>query len=462
MGGTKSESVVRVNELDLKLDESKWNNKDSCERCQKRFWLFRRRHHCRLCASSCCEDCVSPSGKVSDLLGPHLVCKTCADKLKSESAESKESKESKDSKESSSFAVSGDAQTLVLVSGATGFVAGHIIKKLLKAGYSVRGTVRSLAKTEKYKHLTEMGDEAGEGRLELVEADLMKAESWEAAVKGCRYVIHTASPFPIAVPKDENELIRPAVDGTLSVLRAVANYNTNNPNARIERVVMTSSQSSISEGYEKDESKRHHVYDESDWSVTDKSTPYAKSKTLAEEAAWKFVKDTTDAQKFELVCIHPTYIQGPLLSTSGGEGSATIVRRLLANETPALPEMSLGIVDVRDVAEAHMRAMVSPNAAGKRYLVSNCTVWYAEIAKILRDNFGPKGFKVASMKAPFPLLWTLSFWDADVEAILPIIGRFQRFNTAAVKRDLGLEFTPLLDTFISMSESMIKLGMVKA
>jgi len=243
--------------------------------------------------------------------------------------------------------------THVLVTGASGYLAMHVVKQLVDSGeYIVRGTVRSLENEKKVKPLRELSPENAKYHLELVEADLMKKEAWADAVKDCTYVIHVASPVPAGNPKDEMEVIGPAVEGTKHVLEACAKTK-----GGVKRVVLTSSCSAIYPG-RLEEGK---VFNEEDWSLEEGCIPYEKSKLRAEKAAWELVKNLPDDEIFELCCINPGLILGPVL-----HGSTCISmefhRRFLQREVPMVPRLSLPMCDVRDVARAHITAMTSPKA----------------------------------------------------------------------------------------------------
>lgn len=266
------------------------------------------------------------------------------------------------------------AQETVLVTGGSGFQAGYCILKLLSEGYKVKTTIRSLHKAD---HIREALRHAGASALENLSfhaADLTLDEGWEEATAGCDYVLHVASPFPAAQPKDENELIIPAREGTLRVLRAALQ-------AGVKRVVMTSSFAAI--GYSIDPA--NHVFTEEDW--TDPSTaipPYIKSKTLAERAAWDFIAQADG--RMELTVINPVGIFGPVLSNDF-TSSVEMIRQVLHGKLPVGPAQSFGVVDARDVADLHVIAMKHPAAKGERFIAtSDGTLTFAEIGKMLYTN----------------------------------------------------------------------------
>jgi len=238
-----------------------------------------------------------------------------------------------------------NSETTVLVTGATGFIAKHCILKLLEQNYKVRGTIRSM-ESEAGLRATFAKHISADDRLEFVPADLTSDVGWNEAVIGCQYVIHMASPVPSKPPKDENEVIVPARDGTLRVLKAAAS-------AKVKRVVVTSSIAAISNGHDDYSTK---VFNEDDWSNTDRPiAAYAKSKTLAERASWDFVNNLDD-NPIELSTINPGYVLGPILDKDFSP-SGEIIRKLMRRDLPGCPDLDFPVVDVRDVADAHIAAM---------------------------------------------------------------------------------------------------------
>jgi len=336
----------------------------------------------------------------------------------------------------------------VLVTGASGYIAGHCVRELLENGYSVRGTVRSL-KSSHVDHLRALASRT-RGQIDFVEADLTRDDGWRQAVEGCTYVQHVASPFPAKTPTDENELVRPAVEGTRRVLEACANTN-----GAVKRVVLTSSVAAVAFGRPPSE----HVYNEEDWTVVEKSEPYQKSKTLAERSAWEFVKSLQGSHRFELAVINPGAVLGPLLGSDHGT-SAEIVRRLMARDMPACPAIGFAIVDVRDVALAHRLAMEKPNAAGNRYICAGNHYWMRDIALILADEFGPQGYRVPTGKLPYWVLWLVARFDPTIRMTLNYIGRKELVSNEKIRRELGMEFRNVRETVVDMARSMIEQGVV--
>ncbi|KAK6195722.1 hypothetical protein SNE40_001090 [Patella caerulea] len=344
-----------------------------------------------------------------------------------------------------------DGSPLVLVTGASGYIATHVIKQLQEEGYRVRGTVRSLQDENKVKHLHALCPEA-QFKLELVEADLTKPESWEAAVKDVVYVIHIASPFPAAAPKDENEVIQPAVEGTQNVFKACVDAKS------VKRIVLTSSCAAVA--WETAGTSKDKVNSEEDWSDVDKLDAYSKSKTLAEKAAWDFIKELPDSDKIELAVINPSYVMGPVLSGSNCT-SMEIVKRLLERAMPAVPKLNFPVIDVRDVATAHVKAMTLDEAVGKRHLIVNSNVWMKEMAQILAKEFKPQGYSVPTMNCPYFALWLSSVFDKTLKLILPQVGKIHRFDNTRMKEVLGIQPRDTKEMLLDMAYSLIEGGFVK-
>jgi nucleoside-diphosphate-sugar epimerase len=325
------------------------------------------------------------------------------------------------------------------------------VREFLEHGYEVRGTVRSLANPKKVDHLRELGRKHG-GRLTLVEADLENDNGWKQAVAGCTWVEHVASPFPAAAPADENELIRPAVEGTLRVLRAAADSGT------VRRVVLTSSVAAVAYGHG-DIGGR--TLSEEDWSVPDKCEAYQKSKTLAERAAWDFVKGLPEGRRIELTVINPGFVAGPLSGPDIGT-SGEVVGRLMRRELPACPEIGFATVDVRDVAIAHRLATQTPAAAGQRFIAAGDHVWMQDIGRVLAEEFGPKGYRPPTGKLPYPVMWLVARFDKSVRLVLQYVGKREEVSHEKARRILGWEPRPLRETIIDMANSMIEKGLIPA
>ena len=314
----------------------------------------------------------------------------------------------------------------VLLTGISGFIAKHIALKLLNAGYTVRGTVRKLDRAEEVRlalrpHLT---DPAALDRLTFTACDLESDIGWDAAMAGITAVIHTASPFPTTSPKDVMVLICPAVEGTLRVLKAARK-------AGVMRMVQTSSYVAV--GHRAD----GHVHDETDWLAPDApgNTAYAKSKVLAERAAWDFVGG--EGQGMALTVINPGFVLGPPLDANFGD-SIGIVRRILRGKDPMIPDLYFTVVDVRDVAEMHLRALQRPETAGKRYLAVAGTLSFADMARVLKAAYPDR--RVPTRTAPTVLIRLLALFDPQIKAIVPILGRVERATSARAQSEMGMRF----------------------
>jgi dihydroflavonol-4-reductase len=340
----------------------------------------------------------------------------------------------------------------VLLTGASGYIGKHIALQLLNQGYSVRASVRSLSKSDEVRGavLPHLIDKTKlDSRLTFVELDLEKDAGWDAALKGVDVLMHTASPFPIASPKDENELIRPAVDGTLRALKAAHN-------AGVHRVILTSSMAAI---YGCNLPAGKIEYDETLW--TDVShpigrVPYTKSKTLAEKAAWDYVKNS--APKIALTTINPVLVLGAPLDKNFGS-SISVVERILKGKDPMLPDIRFAIVDVKDVALMHVAAITNDATKGERLLASSETYSFVQIAKVLKSIY-PKG-KVKTTQAPSPLIKFLSLFDAEIKAVLPLLGKPMAISGAKAKRVLGISFIPVQVTLRDSADYLVKNGFIK-
>lgn len=336
------------------------------------------------------------------------------------------------------MSLSASESALVTVTGASGFIAVHCVRELLSRGYRVRGTLRDRSDEAKVREALRSVD-AGD-RLSFVEAELLDDRGWQAAVEGAELVLHVASPVPNAKPKSDDELIRPAREGALRVLRAARE-------AGVKRVVMTSSMAAVSSGRPRGE----HVFDENDWSDLDRPTgAYEKSKTLAERAAWDFVRESGGP---ELVALNPVFVLGPSL-LGVHNTSNEIVRKLIRREIPGVPRWQLGVVDVRDVATAHVLAMTAEQAAGERFILVSDIVWMKQIAEVLASA----GYKVPRFEVPSFVVHLIALFDPAARLILDQLGQpFQASNEKA-KKLLGWSGRGMKEMVLDTAASIESVG----
>jgi nucleoside-diphosphate-sugar epimerase len=338
----------------------------------------------------------------------------------------------------------------VLVTGGSGFIGSYAILHLLAAGYRVRTTVRSLKREDEVRALLrDAGADAGD-RLSFVAADLERDDGWAAAVAGCAYVLHVASPFPPAAPKNEDELIVPARDGALRVLRAARD-------AGVKRVVLTSSFAAV--GYA--HAARSAPFDETDWTDPNADvSAYVKSKTIAERAAWAFV--AREGGALELAVVNPVLVFGPVL---GSDYSTSIlaIKRMLDGGMAGCPRLYLGVVDVRDVADLHVRAMTDPVANGERFLaVAGDFVSLADIAKMLADALPAFAKKIPSRELPDWLVRLAALRDSSLRQFVPELGKKRNASNEKAKRLLGWTPRSSAESVAATGESLVRLGLVAA
>jgi dihydroflavonol-4-reductase len=320
----------------------------------------------------------------------------------------------------------------------------------------VRGTARADGRTHDVAtilapHLSAPARERLSTSFSLTKADLTSDVGWDDAVTGCRFVLHVASPFPSVSPKNDDELIVPAREGALRVLRAASRSG-------VERVVLTSSVGAVTHCRDKD-----HVFTEEDWSdvTSPKAAAYEKSKTLAERAAWDFMASLPSASTMDLAVICPGIVLGPLL-TNEWSLSAEAVKKLMERSVPAIPDLRIAPIDVRDVAWSHVRAMTTPQASGQRLLCSIESHSVREMALILAEHLAPMGFKIPTGRLPSFVVPIIALWDKQVRLILPDVGQPLRIDNTKIKRVLALEPRDLHEMTVSMADSMINYGVVAA
>ena len=339
-----------------------------------------------------------------------------------------------------------DGSGTVLVTGGSGYIGGWCVIGLLQQGYVVRATVRDLSREVAVRAaLGKMVDPGN--RLSFHAVNLTADAGWDAAMDGCDYLLHVASPLGVAEPKDPNELIIPARDGARRAVGAAIK-------AGVKRVVLTSSVAATSKGGSGDS-----ISDETIW--TDPNAPkvsaYSQSKTLAERAAWDLIAasggDTT------MATVNPALVLGPVLSGDYSE-SVQVIERLVSGRVPGLPRLGFNIVDARDVADLHIRAMTAPEAAGERFIAAGQFAWMADLASLLRERLGDQGAKVPTRKVPDFVLRLASLFDKDLGAVTPSLGQKHDYSSAKAQRLLGWRPRPLEETVLDCAKSLIASGAV--
>jgi nucleoside-diphosphate-sugar epimerase len=338
----------------------------------------------------------------------------------------------------------------VLVTGGSGFIGSHCILQLLAAGHRVHTTVRSPAREADVRAMLQAGGAEPGDRLSFFAADLEGDAGWPEAVAGCEYVLHVASPLPPAVPRHEDELIRPAREGALRVLRAACN-------AGVKRVVLTSSFAAIGYGHKPQQTP----FTEATWTDLSRrdSTAYVKSKTLAEQAAWNFI--AKEGGSLALSVINPVAVFGPAL---GPDYSASIllVKRMMDGAMPGCPQLYFGIVDVRDVADLHIRAMTHPAAKGERFLAAaGDFMSMRDIAQVLKRRMGVSATRVPTRQLPNWLVRIAAIRDPAVKLILPELGKIKNGSNEKARRLLGWAPRSNEDAIAATAESLVRLGLLK-
>lgn len=339
----------------------------------------------------------------------------------------------------------------ILVTGGTGFVGAHCLIQLLAAGHEARATVRNMARESDVRAMLRQGGagEVGE-RLALFRADLNADAGWAEAVAGCDFVLHVASPFPSTVPKNENDLIAPARDGALRVLRAARD-------AGVKRVVLTSSFAAIGYGAK----ERATAFTEEDWTDLGypRLQPYPKSKTIAERAAWDFI--AREGGGLELAVVNPVGVLGPVLGADYST-SILLVKRLLDGAMPGCPDLWFGVVDVRDVADLHLKAMTDPAARGERFLATGGDfVSVLQIARILKDGAGDAARRVPTRPLPNWLVRVVAMFDPAIKGVLPELGKRKNGSNEKARRLLGWAPRSPREAVLATGQSLLELGLLK-
>jgi nucleoside-diphosphate-sugar epimerase len=338
----------------------------------------------------------------------------------------------------------------VLVTGGSGFIGSHTILQLLDQGHQVRTTIRNLQREPEVRAMLHRGGADPGDRLTFFAADLEKDDGWSQAAAGADYVLHIASPFPAQIPEDENELIIPARDGALRVLRAARD-------AGVKRVVLTSSFAAVGYGH----AEQSAPFTEQDW--TDLSgpgvLPYQKSKTLAERAAWDFIRD--EGRSLQLAVINPVGVFGPVLGPDYAT-SILFIQRMLDGEVPGVPNLWFGAVDVRDVADLHIRAMTHPAASGERFLaVAGSFLSAMQMAEILRSGLGSAAHRVPTRSLPDLLVRAFALINPEAKQILPELGKQKNATSAKARSVLGWQPRSADEAIVATGESLIRLALLK-
>ena len=338
----------------------------------------------------------------------------------------------------------------VFVTGGSGFIGGHAILRLLGDGHEVTATLRSLSKADQVRAVLADFGAPDLTRLAFVAADLSADAGWAEAVAGCDYGLHLASPFPATIPKHEDELIIPARDGALRVLKAARQ-------AGVKRVVLTSSFAAVGYGHP----EQRAPFDETSWTVLNgpDTGAYAKSKTIAERAAWDYV--ATEGKGLELAVVNPVGVFGPVLGADYAT-SILIVQRLMDGDFPGCPDIIFGVVDVRDVVDLHVRAMTAPEAAGERFLATaGDFLSFQEIAKLLKDRLGPAAGRVPTRKLPNWMVRLVSVFDPAARQIIPELGKYKNATSAKARERLGWTPRSSADALVATAQSLIALKLLK-
>ncbi len=333
----------------------------------------------------------------------------------------------------------------VLVSGGSGYIAGFLIRQLVAEGWLVHSTIRDLAREGAVRKLLAVDD----SRLKFFAADLTADAGWVEAMAGCSHAAHVASPVPLRTVKDPDEVIVPARDGALRALRAAKA-------AGVKRFVMTSSVAAIAYG----RGKGVHNFTEADWTPPDYpgAQPYVRSKAIAERAARDWV--AKEGGSMEYCSVNPSVVWGPVWSRDYS-ASVTVLQRLLDGRLQACPNIGFGVVDVRDVADLHVRALKAPGMAGERFLASGPFLKIAAIAEILRSRLGEEARKVTQRTMPDFVVRIASLFDPMAKAVVGELGSVRNMDASHAKAVLGWSARPAEESIVDCARSLIDLGIVK-
>ena len=334
----------------------------------------------------------------------------------------------------------------VLVTGGTGFIGLHCLQQLLDRGYKVRTTIRSESRKQEVMEAMKKHSSNCEN-LEFFIADLLNDDGWKEAVEGSKYVLHVASPFFLGEPENEDVFIKPAVEGTLRVLTACAD-------ADVQKVVLTSSFAAVGYGHPREK----EVYTEEDWSSVDgEISPYAKSKTLAEKAAWEFVENLEESKKFELTVINPVAVTGPMLTSDIGSSNDFLLK-LISGSMPACPKIHMGYIDVRDVAKAHIFSMTEEKTNGERIIVSENEMFFAEVGKTLNEA----GFKKSPTKEmPNFLVKIMSLFVGELKTLLSALNRKGDIDKTKAKSFFNWDYISTEQSVTETAQQLQDMGLTK-
>jgi nucleoside-diphosphate-sugar epimerase len=337
--------------------------------------------------------------------------------------------------------------SIVLVTGGSGFIGGWCVIAALQQGHSVRTTVRDLKREASVRAaIGKMVDP--KDKLSFYAADLMSDAGWDAATQGCDYVLHVASPLGTVEPRDPNELIVPAREGAKRAVAAAIK-------AGVKRVVLTSSVAAMRSSSNANES----VADETQWTDLTKPgvTAYIQSKTIAERAAWDLIKASSGATT--MATVNPALVLAPILSNDFSD-SVQVIQRMLKGNMPGLPRLGFNVVDARDVADLHIRAMTDPKAAGQRFIAAGKYAWFADMAEILRARLGEAAAKVPTRRVPDFVVRLSALFDRQLAGITYNLGKKRDYSSAKAQSMLGWKPRPMEDTIIETAKSLIAAGAV--
>lgn len=336
----------------------------------------------------------------------------------------------------------------VLVTGGSGFIGSHVMLRLLADGHEVRATLRTPDRAAEVRALIAAAGHDGDA-VDFVRADLLQDDGWSAAARGCDYVLHVASPLPVGQPDHPDDLIRPAREGTLRALRAARD-------AGVRRVVVTSSFAAIGYG----QGPRTAPFDETCWTDPDhpEVQPYLRSKTLAERAAWDFL--AREGGGMEMATVNPVVVFGPAL-VPDLSASLVLLKVLLDGRLPAVPRIAFGVVDVRDVADLHVRAMTAPEAAGQRFLATAGDMWLRDIAALLRQRLGHAARRVPRWELPDLMVRLAGLFSREARASVPMLGASRAATSAQAERMLGWRPRSAEEAILAGAESLARLGVLR-